>query len=97
MSDLFNGKGPCGEQLVNIKMNELYKIVHDRLEYTDGGKLQERVDIDAITQQVCYEVERKMGLHPEHETSVKPKPSEWPKDHNGKNLPDPSEGGNYSF
>jgi hypothetical protein len=68
MSDsMFNNTGFRGSKEVNIKMHELYKIVRDRLEY-----LQDNFDPDAVCQNVCCEVEKKMGIYP----NLKYKPDE---------------------
>lgn len=51
--------GARGLYSANLLMRDLYKIVRDRLEY-----MGENYDPDAVTQNVCVEVEKKMGVYP---------------------------------
>lgn len=59
---MFIGDGPraCYVIAPGLRMKDLYRIISDRLEYSpdfDG-------DIDAVTQQACVEVEKRLGIFP---------------------------------
>lgn len=59
---LFNNpNGNRGQQVVSIPMHKLYGIIHDRLEF--ASKLP-NIDVDAICQNACVEVEKAMGIFP---------------------------------
>lgn len=59
---LFNNKEGRGGNMVNISFADLYYIVRDRIEYMCIGK--QSIDPDAVCQNVCVEIEKKMGTFP---------------------------------
>lgn len=61
MSNLFTDKeGQRGSAIVSIPMHELYKLLHQRLEF--DPKFQG--DADALCQRLCVEVEKQQGTFP---------------------------------
>ncbi len=55
--------GVRGDQEVSgVTMRDLYKIVRDRIEYNCMG--EQSIDPDAVAQNFCCEVEKKMGIYP---------------------------------
>lgn len=75
MSHQFNDKnGKRGQTKVTLSMAEVYDIVRDRIEYMCVN--QKSIDPDAVCQNVCVEIEKKMGIFPnidspkEQETST---------------------------
>jgi hypothetical protein len=59
--------GTRGETQVNLTFRDLYLIVRERLEYVDGS-----FDPDAVCQNVCVEIEKKMGIYPNLSTHPLP-------------------------
>jgi hypothetical protein len=56
---LFTNPDARGSTVLTLRMHELYEIIHERLEYVDGD-----FDPDAVCQNICCEIEKKMGIYP---------------------------------
>jgi len=60
MIQLFNHpESPRAQTRVNVSFEELYKIVRRKLEYYSHTS-----DPDAFCQDMCCQIERKMGIYP---------------------------------
>lgn len=56
---LFTNPEHRGAAVLTIKMHEIYTIIRERLNYVDGN-----FDPDAVCQNICCEIEKKMGIFP---------------------------------
>lgn len=83
-NNMFNGNGPRAQYIIAsstskqaggyaiLTMGDVYKIVHDRLEYARYSPMpnhapkpiSDLLDIDALCQNVCCEIEKKLGIYP---------------------------------
>ncbi len=60
MKQLFNHPlSPRAQTKINITFEDIYKIVRERLEYYTVES-----DPDAFCQNMCCEIEKKMGIYP---------------------------------
>lgn len=63
MKQLFNNPdGHRGATVVNLPMAKVYEIVRDRVDNMCMG--DNSIDPDAVTQNVCVEIEKAMGVFP---------------------------------